>query len=153
MSSFAERGGWWVVAQVTLFGVAFALGLVGPRWPSEDGFAIAGAVVLVAGLAMIVAGIASLGSAATPYPKPTPATVVRDSGIYRWVRHPIYGGGILLLVGWGLFARPLGLAGALLMGLFFELKSAREERWLIEHDPAYEAYRSRVRWKFMPGVR
>lgn len=154
VSTFGERGGWWVVAQVVLFSAAFALGLAGPRWwPWEAPFAVVGVLVAVVGLAMTVIGIGSLGSAATPYPRPMADTTVRDSGIYRLVRHPIYGGGIVLLVGWALFSRPLGLVGAAVLGLFFELKSRREERWLVEHDPDYKAYRARVRWKFIPGLR
>lgn len=151
--SFAERGGWWVVAQVGVFAAAFVLGLAGPRWPSGVAFAVVGVVAAAGGLTLIVGGMGSLGPALTPFPRPRADTAVRDSGVYRLVRHPIYGGLIVVAVGWGLFARPLGLAGAAALGLFFELKSRREEGWLVEHDPSYEGYRARVRWRFVPGIR
>jgi protein-S-isoprenylcysteine O-methyltransferase Ste14 len=43
--------------------------------------------------------------------------------------------------------------GALGLGAYLELKSRREERWLAERYPGYEAYRRRTRWKFVPGLR
>ena len=151
--SFGERGGWWVVAQGAVFACALVLGLVGPRWPSEVAFAVVGVIVAAGGLALIGGGMGALGPALTPFPKPKADTSVRDSGMYRHVRHPIYGGLSVVAVGWGLFARPLGLVGAAALGLFFELKSRREEHWLIAHDAAYESYMARVRWRFVPWIR
>jgi protein-S-isoprenylcysteine O-methyltransferase Ste14 len=69
------------------------------------------------------------------------------------VRHPIYGAGIVLALGWSLATSPLALLATVVLALFFELKSRREEAWLEERHPGYDAYRNRVRWRFIPGIR
>jgi len=49
-------------------------------------------------------------------------------------------------LGWGLvMASPMALAGAVLLGVFFDLKSRREEAWLVEQFGGYAAYRRRRR--------
>ena len=81
------------------------------------------------------------------------AVVSQVGGIYARARHPIYGGAILLAAGWSLlFATPLGGALTLVLLAFFELKARREEHWLVERYPEYEAYRARTRKRFLPYV-
>lgn len=54
--------------------------------------------------------------------------------------------------GWGLWVHGwLTLGYALLLFVFFDLKSSREERWLREKFPGYDAYRRRVR-KLIPFI-
>ena len=51
------------------------------------------------------------GENLTPFPEPLPGARLVESGAYRLVRHPIYGGLILGALGWGLLtASPLALA-------------------------------------------
>ncbi len=66
------------------------------------------------------------------------------------VRHPIYGGILLLSLAWSLALSPWALipTGALAIALVF--KSRLEERWLIDRHPAYAGYRERVRRRFVP---
>jgi protein-S-isoprenylcysteine O-methyltransferase Ste14 len=93
----------------------------------------------------------ALGANLTPFPRPRPAaTLVRD-GIYAEVRHPIYGGFILLALGWALLtANTLRLvcAGALIA--LFSAKARREEAWLNERFPDYAAYADEVP-RFLPN--
>ena len=66
------------------------------------------------------------------------------------MRHPIYAGLIIGALGWSLLTNSLlalGLAVVLL--IFFDIKSRREERQLLARFPAYADYRRRVR-KFFP---
>jgi protein-S-isoprenylcysteine O-methyltransferase Ste14 len=65
----------------------------------------------------------------------------------------MYGGVILMALGWGIATTPPALAAGLGLGLFLEHKSRREEDWLVGRYPAYPTYRRRVRWKFVPGIR
>jgi protein-S-isoprenylcysteine O-methyltransferase Ste14 len=66
------------------------------------------------------------------------------------VRHPIYTGLILGTLGWSLWRSSLlGVGLAVLLLVFFDLKSRREERWLTEAYPGYPEYRRRVR-KLIP---
>jgi protein-S-isoprenylcysteine O-methyltransferase Ste14 len=73
--------------------------------------------------------------------------------MYRIVRHPMYGGGLVLAFGWALASSPMAVAPVAALAVLFELKSRREEAWLVERYPDYPAYRRRTRWKFVPGLR
>ncbi len=78
---------------------------------------------------------------------------VVDTGPYRIVRHPMYGGAILLMVGMPLW---LGsIAGALLAGVpvgILALRTLAEERLLRRDLHGYEDYARRVRWRLVPFV-
>jgi len=73
-------------------------------------------------------------------------------GAYRLVRHPIYGGLILVALGWSLNSSPLALVLTVTLALVLEAKSRLEESMLALRFPEYGAYRHRVRWRFVPGV-
>jgi protein-S-isoprenylcysteine O-methyltransferase Ste14 len=77
-------------------------------------------------------------------------TVV-DSGLYGWVRHPMYAGAIPLLLGMPLW---LGsYAGALLaLAPIFTLagRSVVEERFLTRELKGYDAYTQRTRYRLIP---
>ena len=72
---------------------------------------------------------------------------------YRLVRHPIYGGLLLLAIGWSVVLSPIALVVTALLAVVLELKARYEESMLAERYPEYKAYRRRVRWRFVPGVR
>ncbi len=64
-------------------------------------------------------------------------------GLHRYVRHPLYSGGMLLL--WGLAQSPFGLATACWGTLYFLIGTWFEERKLVaQHGAAYRDYRRRV---------
>ena len=113
---------------------------------------IVGIVVLLAGAGLILVGARSLGPALTPLPRPREAAPLRDGGVYRFVRHPIYGGLLLIALGLSLCSSPWTLAPTALLTLLLMGKSAREERWLTERYPEYPAYRERVPHRFLPFV-
>lgn len=79
--------------------------------------------------------------------------VVVSAGPYRYVRHPMYLGVILLFLGMPV---ALGSWWALLpgvaIGLLFVLRTAKEDRMLREELPGYPAYAQRVRSRLVPGV-
>jgi protein-S-isoprenylcysteine O-methyltransferase Ste14 len=135
--------------------VVLLLGFVGPDWPSrvEEPLRLVGLALVVVGSLELLAGGAFLGDSLTPYPRPVESGTLRQHGVYRLVRHPMYGGVIVMAVGWSLATTPLALAAALALGVFLDLKSRREEGWLLERYPGYAGYRRRTRWKFVPGVR
>lgn len=66
-------------------------------------------------------------------------------GAYHWVRHPIYSGIILGAFGLALLRGGwLGLLYAVILFVFFDIKSRREEQWLCEKYVDYPAYQQRV---------
>jgi protein-S-isoprenylcysteine O-methyltransferase Ste14 len=153
--SFGGRGGGWVAAQAAVIVGIVLCEALGPGWPRSAARALAAAGVVVAGMGILLflAGAIGLGRLLTPFPKPRNDGSLREGGAYAIVRHPMYGGVILGFAGWSLAATPLGLAATALGALFLELKTRREEAWLVEEYSSYAAYRRRVRWKFVPGVR
>lgn len=68
-----------------------------------------------------------------------------QAGPYRWVRHPIYSGFLLLFAGTALiYGQWRGLLAVAIVFASFWRKLRLEERWLGEHfGPAYAAYRKR----------
>lgn len=82
--------------------------------------------------------------------KAEPALVA--SGPYAFVRHPIYGGIILAMLGSALGQSPFWLVPLILFGSYFIFSARREERIMTEQFPqAYLAYRARTKM-FIPFV-
>ena len=76
---------------------------------------------------------------------------VIDTGVYRLVRHPMYTGTALLLVGMPLWLE--SYAAGLLASLPIELLAVRiviEERFLKRKLKGYDAYMGRVRYRLIP---
>lgn len=105
-----------------------------------------GAGVIALGLGVGLWGARSLGPSLTPGTEPLPGAPLVTGGAYAHVRHPIYLGAVLVLAGYTLAWSNWTLA--LLVGLlalkFFEAKARREERWLLERYPLYQAYMRHV---------
>jgi len=154
LPSLGRRGEGWVAVQIALVALVLLCELLGPGWPPTVAPLLdaAGVALLAVGSALFLAGIGSLGRSLTPCPRPRDDGTLREGGAYRLVRHPMYGGVLLAAAGWSLMRTPIGLAMTLLAGAFLELKTRREEAWLLERFPRYEAYRQRVRRKFVPGI-
>ena len=153
-----ERGEWYVVVQ----GVLFALILLGPRalpglpiWPTNSAvrwLAPVGLVLALAGMGMGALALLNLGPSLTPYPRPKENATFVGHGMYRFVRHPIYSGILFTAGGWALYRQStLILLYVLLLFVFFDIKSRREEQWLQEKYREYASYRQRVK-KLIPFV-
>ncbi|NLT57197.1 MAG: isoprenylcysteine carboxylmethyltransferase family protein [Actinomycetales bacterium] len=154
LPSLGNRGGGWVGLQVIFLGAAVAAGVFGAPWPEATrvGLGVPGAVALLAGAGLLLGGGAGLGQQLTPFPRPVTDGTLRQDGVYRLVRHPMYGGALVLVLGWALLSSPfvllaLGLAAALMFA-----KSRREEAWLVEQYPGYEEYRRQVPHRFLPWL-
>ncbi|MEX1263586.1 MAG: isoprenylcysteine carboxylmethyltransferase family protein [Actinomycetota bacterium] len=154
LPDLGPRGEGWVVLQVALLLVVVATAALGPDWPRpwESPLLIVGVITLLAGVFFLLAGARSLGAALTPLPHPREAATLRDNGVYRFVRHPIYGGLLLIALGLSLCSSPWTLVPTAVLALLLVGKSVREERWLIERYPDYPAYRDRVPRRFLPFV-
>ncbi|MDB5611613.1 MAG: Protein-S-isoprenylcysteine O-methyltransferase Ste14 [Bradyrhizobium sp.] len=77
---------------------------------------------------------------------------VVSTGPYAWVRHPMYSGTILLLVGAALLLGSWwGAAMSPLFAVLFAIRARIEERALIAGLPGYADYTARVRYRLVPG--
>jgi protein-S-isoprenylcysteine O-methyltransferase Ste14 len=149
------RGEWYVVMQGMLFllvafGPQEAFGIT--RWGPPFGSAtfLPGLVVIAVGGLLGLAGLLNLGRNLTPLPHPKDDAELVETGAYGLVRHPIYSGLIIAALGWALIvASPLTLLYAVILFIFFDIKSRREEQWLSAKFPRYPAYQRRVR-KLIP---
>jgi protein-S-isoprenylcysteine O-methyltransferase Ste14 len=151
--SSETRGGGWVLIQLPLLVLAYLV----PQWTGGP-FGLGrplqwlGASLLVLGSVLAVLGMAALGRYLTPFPRPPAKARLRRTGAYRVVRHPIYSGIVLAATGWSLLWLSLaGVAFALILGVFFDRKAAREEAWLQRKFKPYRAYQRRVK-KLIPWV-
>ena len=111
-----------------------------------------GTVLKYAGFALLVWAGLNLGRNLTPLPKPKSDAQLVTSGIFAWMRHPIYTALMLLTFGSSLERGHLiALILSACLMVLLEFKSRREESWLLEQFPDYALYRSRVK-KFLPGI-
>ncbi len=131
-----------------------AAGLLAPAWSGGLRVAttVAGVALLIGGGALAARGIVDLGAALTPLPRPRDDARLVDRGAYALVRHPVYGGLVIAGLGWALVtASPVAAVLDLALLAFFDVKSRREEAWLVERYPGYAAYRDRTR-RLLPGL-
>lgn len=154
LPTLGPRGEGWVAIQGILLVATGAAGSFGPSWTSGIRVmtSIAGAVFIAGGLVLAIKGLYDLRDALTPLPYPRADAELVETGVYALVRHPIYGGLVLMASGWGLLtASPAALIAAAILFGFFELKSRREEAWLEGRFAGYAAYRTRTR-RIIPWI-
>jgi protein-S-isoprenylcysteine O-methyltransferase Ste14 len=135
--------------------VIAAVGALGRRgWPepARGVLALVGVVVLIAGV--VVAGLAltGLGSALTAMPAPLEGQTLRTTGIYALVRHPIYGGLVLMALGFSLLTSPWALLPTAALAVVLDLKRRVEEDFLTATYTDYPAYLRAVPHALVPYV-
>lgn len=146
-----------MVGQLVLLGLLFVAGLPGfgqlvPHLLTDWALLAIGAALMLIGGVAVMAGLRDLGPSLTPMPRPRVGATLVEDGVYAVIRHPIYAGLISGGLGWSAVTRSLpATAVALLLGIYFDLKSRREEAWLADHYPGYDAYRRRTR-RFVPWI-
>ena len=75
------------------------------------------------------------------------------SGPYRYVRHPMYSGVIVLFPCIGVaLGSWLALIPAAVIGVLFVIRTAREDRFLSTDLPGYREYATCVRFRLAPGI-
>ena len=151
-----QRGEWYVVVQFVLLGlVAVSPWLTNePRWPAPWNVLAWGLGLLLIMLGASVAGVGvlNLGRNLSPLPEPKADTQLVETGLYRWVRHPIYSGLIAGCFGWALLNHSaLALLLAVAVFVFFDVKARREERVMAARLAGYRDYMQRVR-RFIPYI-
>jgi protein-S-isoprenylcysteine O-methyltransferase Ste14 len=149
---FRGRGGPWVIVQALLMAAALACaGVPTLSWHYDHRTAAAGAALIAAGAWLGIRGAIDLGANRTAYPRPREGGALIQTGIYAWVRHPLYTSVMTLCLGWSLLWRSgcsLGFSLALIP--FFNRKARLEEHWLAAVFPQYLDYAKRTP-RFIPN--
>jgi protein-S-isoprenylcysteine O-methyltransferase Ste14 len=114
--------------------------------------AISGAAIATLGAIAAFAARATIGrNWGSPATRKTGTDLV-TSGPYRLVRHPIYSGVLLMMVGTAIGLFPLWWLVALAAGVYFTLSARAEEKFMTSRFPAdYPAYRARTKM-FVPFI-
>jgi protein-S-isoprenylcysteine O-methyltransferase Ste14 len=153
LPALGKRGEGWVAGQLVLLAAVSLSALLGHSW--SGGYVVAafgiGGLLLALGLLLLSWAGMRLGSSLTPFPAPRTDQTVKTTGPYALVRHPMYGGVILIALGWSItFATPAGLALTAVLAVFLDLKARREEAWLGERLDGYTEYRRRTPHRLLP---
>jgi protein-S-isoprenylcysteine O-methyltransferase Ste14 len=133
--------GWALVG--LQFGCLAALVVVpgGELWGA--GLFARGAALVLITVGVVVGALAALrlGPNLTPSPLPKEDGALITGGLYRWVRHPIYSGLLLVVLGLVMYKASLFhiLVGVMLW-LVLCIKAIGEEKMLGERFEDYQAY-------------
>jgi protein-S-isoprenylcysteine O-methyltransferase Ste14 len=146
------RGAAWVWLQFAVMAVVVAVGFLPPAWPdgAQGAFAAVGAALVVTGGAIAVWSGRLLGRGFTPYPRPLASGELVDRGPYGVVRHPVYSAGLMIFIGYSLYAGVLALVVTAVLGVVWALKARVEEGFLRDRYEGYEEYARRVHCRLVP---
>lgn len=98
-------------------------------------------IIASVGLLIVFIAIIQLNKNLTPFPTPKENGTLIQTGLYKFVRHPVYSGIIITAIGFGcyngsLFKTAIGFA----LWLLFYFKSGYEEALLKRHFKDYAEY-------------
>jgi protein-S-isoprenylcysteine O-methyltransferase Ste14 len=117
--------------------------------PSGEGLLPAARALIVLGVLLQIGGLLSLNRS---FGLVAARRVIKTSGLYRWIRHPLYASYLLSYVGYVLSNTSMGnIATCLLASLLLVARLLREERFL-SRDSEYLLYMRRVKYRVLPMV-
>lgn len=101
-----------------------------------------GVTLILIGALLFTVIIISFGQMMTPNPVPRESAVLKTTGIYGIVRHPMYFTVLVLLLGVILYFQAFYSLLWLLIAFFFLVyKITKEETFLLKKFPEYQKYR------------
>lgn len=133
-----KRGEEWVFAQFfLLFSILFGVHPIF-RWFMT----LVGILSTLSGIYFISHAVSDLGELTTPFLSPVKASVVVENGVYRLVRHPMYGGLLLFCGGFSIIAGGVDkMVFTLALAWILNKKADLEEELLLRrHGENYVTY-------------
>lgn len=139
----------FVLVQVIILLLFFLL----PPWKHFFAGSVAGGIVAALGISLIIWASISLGKSISPFPTPSAKATLITSGVFRYIRHPIYTGFLLFLAGITISSGSVSqLVITILATGFFFVKASYEEKQLEKKYPGYRDYKNRT-GKFLPRLK
>lgn len=118
--------------------------------PIPDSIQYVGLAFVVMGIMIAGISLLQLNTNLTPFPTPKDASVLVTNGIFKFIRHPVYSGVLLIAFGYALYCGSLWkIAVSAALWLLLYSKSRYEESILADRFPAYHEY-CRVTPRFFP---
>jgi len=147
-----RRTAWALVAaQFALLAAVLVLP-AGHLWRLPAALTVLCAALGVVGVVVMVAGGTALGRGLTAAPLPNGHAQLRTTGLYRYVRHPIYSGLLLLAVArTATSGSAWVVAACVALIALLRAKARWEERHLRHRFPGYAEYADRTP-RFVPRV-
>lgn len=127
-----------VAIQFVLLIIYFIIpaGLAKELWVQAISF-----LITVTGMLLIALSIIQLKSALTPFPTPTKSGTLITTGVYRYIRHPIYTGILFACLGLSIYSFSIPrIIITFMLYLLFQYKSRYEEKLLIIKYEEYQQY-------------
>ncbi|HET7118305.1 MAG TPA: isoprenylcysteine carboxylmethyltransferase family protein [Hanamia sp.] len=119
-----------------------------PRW-----LQLTGIFFSVAGIFISLASVVTLNKNLSPFPTPKPGAELAQSGIYKYVRHPIYSGILFFEFGFSMYSEnTLRLLIFFTLLILFRFKAAFEEKLLQNKFSNYTTYK-KTTGMFLPRVK
>lgn len=107
---------------------------------------------MILGFVIILLGIINLKDNITVFPSPKNGNKLISSGIYEYIRHPIYSGIILSMFSYAIYIFSiLHIIISIAVSIVFYFKSSLEEKYLIEIYEDYEVYKEKT-GRFFPRL-
>ena len=128
---------------ITLASVLLAIRLR----PTSSSEIILGIIIMALGITLQILSYLSLNRSFGLVPA---ERKVKTSGLYRFVRHPIYASYIILLLGYVISNYSLvNLAISIAVTVLLIIRLNREEKFLLKNE-GYRNYLAETRWKLIP---
>lgn len=124
----------------------------GASWSVPLAVTVLALIAVAVGLLTAVAALITLGKSLSANPVPVKTGELKTSGVYALVRHPVYSGIMIGVIGYAVLSGSWFVAAAVVaLGGLFAIKARFEETLLVAKYPKYVDYARRV-GRFFPGV-
>ena len=152
-----QNGATYVLIQAGLLGILFLgptdwWGILSLSQIVSEILKMIALILFPLGVLIAIVAAIQLKRNLTPLPMPVEHGELIQTGLYAYVRHPIYLGVILMALAWFLHTQAvLTLVEFIAVMIFFEVKSRQEEYWMGQVYPEYAGYQRRTA-KLVPRI-
>jgi protein-S-isoprenylcysteine O-methyltransferase Ste14 len=152
-----QNGATYVLIQAGLLGILFLgptdwWGILSLSQRVSETLKMIALILFPLGVLIAIVAAIQLKRNLTPLPMPVEHGELIQTGLYAYVRHPIYLGVILMALAWFLHTQAvLTLVEFIAVMIFFEVKSRQEEYWMGQVYPEYAGYQRRTA-KLVPRI-